>query len=153
MNNQDRLRKLRDTLGLSQREAAQRIGVSESSISNFEANRYAQGCSSQAKDKINAFLDAYEDKNDVWICSPNKDASYTKKDAEFSFTKGRRYRICDSFSSLDDDYATLNPTTGAGCIFIYLRKEGKHHMFREERGGWNRTYTDKQLQGKHIREV
>lgn len=66
------------------------------------------------------------------------------------FSKGKRYSIYDSPGANLDNF---NPTTGAGCIFLYLRKDGKHHIFREERGGWTRTYTDVQLMGKTIREV
>ena len=38
-------------------------------------------------------------------------------------------------------------------VFVYERKEGIHHMFREKTGGWSRTYTEAQLIGKKIKEV
>ena len=47
----------------------------------------------------------------------------------------------------------LNVSTGYGCVFIYLGKQGKHHVFKSVRGGWSRTYTDAQLIGKLIQEV
>ena len=38
-------------------------------------------------------------------------------------------------------------------IFSYVGKEGIHHVFREIRGGWTRTYTDYQLIGKTVKEI
>ena len=71
---------------------------------------------------------------------------------EFKFSNGKRYFIFDSDNGKGkSDY--IRPETGKGCIFVYLRKEGKHHIFREERGKWIRTYTDIQLMGKNIQEV
>ena len=74
-----------------------------------------------------------------------------------SFSAGLSYFICDKENPKcdSDDFASndMKPETGKGCIFIYLRKEGRHHMFREKRGGWIRTYTDTQLMGKKIKEV
>ena len=71
---------------------------------------------------------------------------------EFKFSNGRRYFIFDSDNGKgESDY--IKPESGKGCIFVYLRKEGKHHIFSEERGNWIRTYTDVQLMGKHIQEV
>ena len=74
-----------------------------------------------------------------------------------SFSKGLSYFICDlgNAKTYVDDFASndMKPETGKGCIFVYLRKEGRHHIFREKRGGWIRTYTDTQLMGKKIKEV
>ena len=72
---------------------------------------------------------------------------------EFNFYNGKRYFIFDSGNGKDEVNYIIKPETGKGCIFVYLRKEGKHHIFREVRGGWIRTYTDIQLIGKHIQEV
>ena len=72
---------------------------------------------------------------------------------EFKFSKGKRYLIFDSYNGKDEVGYIIKPETGKGCIFVYLRKEGKHHIFREERGGWIRTYADIQLIGKNIQEV
>ena len=69
-----------------------------------------------------------------------------------SFSQGQSYFICDSGNAKGDS-DDMKPETGKGCIFVYLRKEGRHHMFREKRGGWIRTYTDTQLMGKKIKEV
>jgi|GEM_PF-6851253 len=40
-----------------------------------------------------------------------------------------------------------------GCVFRYEGKQGIHHMFREVRGNWTRTYTDAQLIGAKTEEV
>ena len=65
------------------------------------------------------------------------------------FYEGRCYAIVD-----DDKTSTfLNPITGTGCVFRYEGKSGIHYCFREERGGWLRTYTSNQLIGKRIKEV
>lgn len=65
------------------------------------------------------------------------------------FYEGRRYAIVDE----DKTSTFLNPITGTGCVFRYIGKSGIHYCFREERGGWMRTYTSNQLIGKRIKEV
>ena len=40
-----------------------------------------------------------------------------------------------------------------GCVFKYEGKQGIHHVFREIRGNWTRTYTDAQLIGARTEEV
>ena len=40
-----------------------------------------------------------------------------------------------------------------GCVFRYEGKQGIHHVFREIRGNWTRTYTDAQLIGARTEEV
>lgn len=136
-----RLKNLRLALGLSQAQMAQKIGVSDKSIWRFERET-ANTNYSQAKEKIRSFLDdalrRAEDNNNL---------------VSHSFVKGACYSIFDSGNGTKDTYETMNPTTGKGCIFIYIRKDGKHHIFREQRGGWIRTYTDVQLMGKHVQEV
>lgn len=42
---------------------------------------------------------------------------------------------------------------GGDYVYCYEGKQGKHHVFRETRGKWTRTYTDAQLVGKKIQEV
>ena len=64
------------------------------------------------------------------------------------FYEGRRYRIEDG----DKTSTFLNPMTGTGCVYRYEGKSGIHYCFREERGGWTRTYTAAQLVGKRIQE-
>ena len=58
----------------------------------------------------------------------------------FTFaTEGYVYKIYSD--AKDDEY-----------VFSYEGKQGIHHMFREIRGGWSRTFTDAQLIGKKIEE-
>lgn len=61
---------------------------------------------------------------------------------EFHFMVGKCYQIEVKPSGLPEVY-----------VFRYERKQGIHHMFREVRGEWSRTYTDAQLIGKKIQEV
>ena len=154
MNNHDNLRDLRRTLGLSQHDLAMKIGVSEGAVNYFENNRYTKNCNSRARMKINAFIDNFNNNHDASVAPhPILDVpAHSEKKTTFSFSKGKRYSIFDSSNGKGEaDY--IKPETGKGCIFVYLRKEGKHHIFREERGGWIRTYTDIQLIGKNIQEV
>ena len=53
------------------------------------------------------------------------------------FTVGKSYKI----------------NNANGCVFKYEGKQGIHHVFREIRGNWTRTYTDAQLIGAMIEEV
>lgn len=69
-----------------------------------------------------------------------EDAPPLPKPVEFTFEEGHKYRIHDMKQENDI------------CVFKYEGKQGKHHMFREVRGGWMRTYTDAQLLGKQIKE-
>ena len=153
MNNHDKLLKLRRTLALSQHDLALKIGVSEGAVNYFENNRYTKNCNSRARMKINAFIDNFNGIHDASTPPPHPDEhAHSEKKTTFSFSKGKRYFIFDSGNGKGEaDY--IKPETGKGCIFVYLRKEGKHHIFREERGGWIRTYTDIQLIGKNIQEV
>ncbi len=66
------------------------------------------------------------------------------------FVKGRKYLVNSPRGS-----RTQSGINGMekGFVFVYERKEGKHHMFRELIGGWLRTYTDNQLKGKTITEA
>ena len=65
------------------------------------------------------------------------------------FYEGRRYMIVDE----DKTSTFMNVVTGTGCVYRYEGKSGIHYCFREERGGWLRTYTNNQLIGKRIKEV
>ena len=153
MNNHDNLRQLRITLGLSQHDLAQRIGVSEGAVNHFEHNHYSKNGNSKARMKIQSFIDNFNENHDTSTPTPRHDVHATsEKKTTFTFSKGKRYFIFDSGNAKGEaDY--IRPETGKGCIFVYLRKEGKHHFFREERGKWIRTYTDIQLMGKNIQEV
>ncbi len=69
----------------------------------------------------------------------------------FSFAEEHCYRIFTTGNI--KSIPQRNLTWEQSCIFRYVKKEGIHHMFREIRGGWSRTYTDAQLIGKTIMEV
>ena len=125
-------RYIRLALGFTQKNVADYLGVFPHSVRCFEKGR------SNFKDKT--ILDKFYD----FIQTHSNNFNY-------SFLKGHRYYISDS--NVFDDSGDMKPETGKGCVFIYLRKEGKHHLFKEECGGWSRTYTDIQLRGKKIKEV
>ena len=59
MNNQDKLRQLRLTLGLSQHDMALRIGVSEGAVNHFEHYHYPTNGKSKARMKIQSFIDNF----------------------------------------------------------------------------------------------
>ena len=75
-----------------------------------------------------------------------------------NFIPNHVYRIYSaSYASNSGNTAPKLASAGIAwekqCIFVFLRKEGKHHIFRELKGGWTRTYTDAQLIGKSVTEV
>lgn len=146
-----RLKNLRLSLGLSQAQMAQKIGVSHQSILRFERETVNANFS-PAQEKIRNFLKQQNDKSNDWLDEALRKAEDNNNLVSHSFVKGACYSIFDTANG-KDTYETMNPTTGKGCIFIYIRKDGKHHIFREQRGGWTRTYTDVQLMGKHVQEV
>ena len=87
--------------------------------------------------------------SDTW-CTPEPDPK--PEPPSFSFKAGHRYSIRDH--NAGGKFADgFNPQYGTLCVFRYEGKTGIHHCFREERGGWTRTYTDQQLVGKKIEEV
>lgn len=62
---------------------------------------------------------------------------------KYEFIEEHIYGVYESQKKQDDN---VN-------LFRYEGKQGIHHIFREVRVGWTRTYTDAQLIGKHITEV
>lgn len=85
----------------------------------------------------------------------DRQAGFSRRGIAKRFTEGKCYRIYGGGQL--GSYDRKTPSTGTSwerdCLFIFIRKDGKHHMFREARGGWTRTYTDAQLVGKKIEEV
>lgn len=65
---------------------------------------------------------------------------------ESRFQEGHIYRIRAAEMTRKDKWESE-------CVFRYERQSGIHYVFREQRGGWTRTYTDAQLVGKIIKEV
>ena len=60
---------------------------------------------------------------------------------KFKFLVGEKYSIADTKSKLIE---------GDEQILIYIGKTGRHHQFKNMRGGWGITFTDNQLIGKFI---
>ena len=154
----DKLKALRYTLGLTQAQMAEKIGVSEASAMHCENGYTPIGkVKTPAQYKIKAFLEV-QDISPALIAESKKAIGLEarQKALQRHFTEGKCYRIYEG-SRQTSSHDKKIPLQGASwehdCIFMFLRKEGIHHMFREVRGGWSRTYTDAQLVGKNIQEV
>ena len=144
-SNADKLKALRYTLGLTQAQMAEKIGVSEASVMHCENGYTPIGkVKTPAQYKIKAFLEV-QDISPAVIAESKKvlELEERQKSIQRHFAEGKCYVI----------YSSQSNTWERECIFMFLRKEGIHHMFREVRGGWTRTYTDAQLIGKNIQEV
>ena len=156
-SNADKLKALRYTLGLTQAQMAEKIGVSEASVMHCENGRTPIGkVKTPAQAKIKAFLEV-QDISPAVIAESKKvfGLKARQKAIQRHFTEGKCYKIWGS--GYLGSYERKTPSPGlsweSDCIFRFLRKEGIHHIFCEVRGGWTRTYTDAQLVGKHIQEV
>ena len=68
---------------------------------------------------------------------------------KFEFEEGHCYTITDNLPTKNIRHFQAVPVP----VFRYEGKQGIHHIFREVRGNWTRTYTDAQLIGKKIKEV
>lgn len=69
--------------------------------------------------------------------------------AKFEFIPGHRYTIVTPrMPGVTSHHRVENE-----CLFEYVNKTGRHHVFREIYGNWTRCYTDAQLIGKEIREA
>ena len=158
-SNADKLKALRYTLGLTQSQMAEKIGVSEASIERCENGLTPIGkVKTPAQYKIKAFLEV-QDISPAVIAESKKvlELEERQKSIRRHFTEGKCYKIYGSGYSGFHGNGKASASSGASwerdCIFMFLRKEGIHHVFREVRGGWTRTYTDAQLVGKNIQEV
>ena len=156
-SNADKLKALRYTLGLTQAQMAEKIGVSEASIEHCENGLAPIGkVKTPAQSKIKAFLEV-QDISPAVIRESKLvlGLEERQKSIQQHFTEGKCYRIYGGgqLSSYDRKAPHQGTSWERDCIFMFLRKEGIHHMFREVRGGWIRTYTDAQLVGKNIQEV
>ncbi len=146
-NNQvpDKLRELRFILGLSQKQIADKIGVSIHSVIKCETWNIT-GKRSPNFAKIKDYLETV---NLEALVREKQKARY------LSFIQGHSYIITASPRKKIKPIMGIvdGPCWDRDYVFIYLRKDGKHHVFKEARGGWTRTYTDAQLVGKKILEV
>ncbi len=152
------IKELRKTLGLSQKELGEKVGVDRSTVSAWERGVTIP------KGKIAGNLQAvFEDCPPPPECTENN--SIRKKNARYkqqeeaakrmtesmkaihrTFTEGNLYTISESQIQADGNILQQS-------ILRYERKEGIHHVFREIRGKWIVTYTDAQLVGKFVKEV
>ena len=142
------LRSMRETAGLSRKELAFYANVGVDVIRDYENGRRKPTWQTLYRLKI-GLKRIRVDPSDTW-CTPEPDPK--PEPPSFSFEAGHMYSIRDHNAggkSVDG----FNPQYGTLCVFRYEGKAGIHHCFREERGGWTRTYTDQQLLGKKIEEV
>ena len=158
-SNADKLKALRYTLGLSQAELAEEIGVSEASVMRCENGLAPMGkVKTPAQYKIKAFLEV-QDISPAIIAESKLVIGLEDRQRAIQqhFTEGKCYKIYGGGQLGSYDGRKVSASSGAtwerDCIFMFLRKDGIHHVFREVRGGWTRTYTDAQLVGKNIQEV
>ena len=157
ISNADKLKALRYTLGLTQAQMAEKIGVSESSITHCENGYIPIGKDkTPAQSKIKAFLEV-QDISPAVIAESKKVLGLEERQKAIRrhFTEGKCYRIFGGVQpgSYNKKAVSTGTSWERDCIFMFLRKDGIHHVFREVRGGWTRTYTDAQLVGKNIQEV
>lgn len=126
------LKKLRQSLGLSINAMAREIGVSSTTVSNYEKGILQKQPNNVMTKIIEDFLSGRSRTNNFQVnhCYIILEENH----------KGGCFRKCER-SSVDKPF-----------IFRYENKQGIHHCFREVRGGWSRTYTDTQLMGKIITE-
>ena len=150
--NADKLKALRYTLGLTQAEMAKKIGVPESSVKDCEhGHALISKDKSSEQYKIKAFLEV-QDISPAVIAKSKLflELEERQRSIQRHFTEGKCYKILGSHKGKTPPYSL---SWEYDCTFRFLRKEGIHHIFREVRGGWTRTYTDAQLVGKNIQEV
>mgnify|MGYP007101911272 CR=1 FL=1 len=74
-----------------------------------------------------------------------EEANLRKEALNHKFIKGKKYFISDK--------GNYKPEDNESFVFIYLKKQGRHHVFQHAAGGWLTTRTDQQLIGKKIQEV
>ena len=143
----------RQKRGLTTRELSRLSGVSQSQIVDYEAGKSLPTIRSYNKlaqlfgwRKISAktFRQVRKEQDvpsDEDLAEPT--AEIVPKNPEYEFEIGKSYEILETGRDVKEPVAD--------CVFCYESKEGIHHVFREVKGGWTRTYTDAQLVGKKIK--
>ncbi len=134
-----KLRKVRLYLNLTQKELGKRIGLSASTISNYETEHRTVSL------RVRKWVNKMYRKHHL----SKKLIKSARDNTLCAFVPHRCYSINDDDRILHHHFANLIH----GYIFQYERTEGIHHCFREIRGGWSITYTDCQLLDKRILEV
>ena len=139
MTEAQKLRKVRLYLNLTQKELGKRIGLSASTISNYENER--RGVSPRVRKWVNKMYRKHQ--------LSKKVIKSARENTLCAFRPMKCYSINDDDRILHRHFSNFN----LGYVFQYERTEGIHHCFREVRGGWSRTYTDWQLVDKRVLEV
>lgn len=142
------LREWREKACLSRRKLALLAQLSYSSIHDYESGEQRPLLQTwkRVKEALRKICKPPQ-MIDTWI-TPQQELTNPK---EYSFIIGQMYTI-KNIRFGEHKYHDIQPHSGALCLFKYIGKNGIHHVFREIRGGWSRTYTDAQLIGKHIKE-
>lgn len=120
------LRGRRKHLGLTLKELGEKCGMSPCYISELERGVYEGRKAQETQERILAVLtdlDMKQRASTMWPPRPER-----------KFEPGRAYLVEDQ-------------------PLRYLRKEGKHHLFRGPGGGWLTAFTDAQLVGATILET
>jgi len=154
MSQDNNIKTLRDTLGMSQEDFANRLGVNRSTVSSWEHGLTAP--SKKFDDALNSLAEAdiqdipRKKKRSKWQNMSEEEMhrmlAANIKALSRTFTVGNCYTITESKMLTDGNILQHS-------ILRYERKEGIHHVFREIRGKWIVTYTDAQLIDKYIKEV
>mgnify|MGYP007070251039 CR=1 FL=1 len=143
----DTLRQLRSVLGLNKTQMAKVIGVSFWGVAHCEYSH----CTGSHNSKMFAKIKQYLEDTGLQILAEARDKPFSGE-----FIEGHCYSIYSPLKSgnkYGSSWAFSAAAYERSYRFRYLRKDGKHHVFREINCGWTRTYTDAQLVGKKILEV
>ena len=131
-----------------------KIGVSKEALERFEQDdKSLNNKKTSAQYKIRAFLEVQDISPELIAESKLVlELNERQKSIPKHFVEGKCYKIYDKGSNYKK--TSLSGTTwDCDCIFMFLYKDGIHHVFREIKSGWTRTYTDAQLIGKKIQEI
>lgn len=152
--NINNLHKSRMNRGITQRELSQLSGVSRVQISEYERgarlpsvknyNKLAKVFKWVAISKTSSRSIRKSNTSNILDDLKKLEPVKLPEAVKFTFEEGHCYSILNTVR--DKNEAVTD------CIFRYEGKQGIHHMFREIRGKWTRTYTDAQLIGKKIIE-
>ena len=143
------LRSMREAAGMTMRILSMYSRVSESAIRRYERGSHRPPRKLWEQLQTGLSGKRVRKERDTWRDAASESPPPSPS---FSFEVGHRYSIRDH--NAGGKYVDgFNPQYGTLCVFMYEGKRGIHHCFREERGGWTRTYTDSQLVGKKIEEV
>ena len=143
------LLKKREAAGLTRKELAKYSNVSIDSIRDYEYGRRRPLAEKWRRLQMGLQRIRTIVRNDTWR---EPEPAPKPEPPRYEFEPGHQYSILDHYAG-GKNIDGINPQYGTLCVFRYEGKAGIHHCFREENGGWTRTYTDAQLVGKKIKEV